>query len=101
MKISGNTPFDPPASSTPATTTPKAAPEPAQSALTKASSAGVEVVISSGTRALGKEGSSQPADVDTKKVAAMKAAIADGSFTVNAEAIADKMLADTQDLLKA
>lgn len=35
---------------------------------------------------------------DSKKVEALKAAIADGSFKVNAAAVADKMIAEAKDL---
>ena len=38
---------------------------------------------------------------NAEKVEAMKAAIADGSFKVNAEAIADKMLANAAEMLSA
>ena len=39
--------------------------------------------------------------VDTGKVEAMKSAIANGSFTINAEAIADKLIANAREMLTA
>jgi negative regulator of flagellin synthesis FlgM len=38
-------------------------------------------------------------DFDAKKVAEVKAAIAEGRFKVNAEAVADKLMASVADLL--
>ncbi len=62
-------------------------------------SAGVAVTVSTAARALEKPDPNETADVDTAKVAAVKAAIEDGSYTVNAEAIADKLLANAQEML--
>ena len=39
--------------------------------------------------------------VDTGKVEAMKAAIANGSFAINAEAIADKLISNAREMLTA
>jgi negative regulator of flagellin synthesis FlgM len=38
---------------------------------------------------------------NSEKVAAMKAAIADGSFKVNPEAVADKMLSNAAEMLSS
>jgi negative regulator of flagellin synthesis FlgM len=64
--------------------------------------AGVQVSLSSSaTQALSAAGSAGGSEVfNTEKVEAMKAAIADGSFQVNAEAIADKMLANAAEMLQ-
>jgi negative regulator of flagellin synthesis FlgM len=60
--------------------------------------AGVTVTLSSSaTQALSGSGNSDVFNAD--KVEAMKAAIADGSFKVNAEAIADKMLSNAAEML--
>ena len=98
MKVSGHTTPDLLASKTPSTNTPKAPAEAAQTATSAASNAGVAVVITSTARALGKD---QPSEVDAKKVATMKAAIANGSFSPNAEAIADKLLSNAKEMLAA
>lgn len=63
-------------------------------------SAGVAVTMSNMARGLEKAAKGDASsDIDTKKVAAVKASIEDGSFTVNAEAIADKLLANTKEML--
>jgi len=98
MKVSGHTTPDLLASKTPSTNTPKAQADAAQAATSAPTNTGVAVTITSNARALGKD---QPAVVDAKKVAAMKAAIADGSFSPDAEAIADKLLSNARDMLAA
>jgi len=61
---------------------------------------GVTVSLSSSTaQALSASGSGGSEVFNTEKVAAMKAAIANGSFQVNAEAIADKMLSNAAEML--
>jgi negative regulator of flagellin synthesis FlgM len=61
---------------------------------------GVTVTLSSSaTQALSGSGNSDVFNAD--KVEAMKAAIADGSFKVNAEAIADKMLSNAAEMLNS
>jgi negative regulator of flagellin synthesis FlgM len=77
----------------------KASLEPAASAKSSAASASVSVSVSNLARALEKPDLSQVADVDSAKVAAVKAAIEDGSYEVNAEAIADKLLSNAQEML--
>lgn len=62
-------------------------------------SAGVAVTVSTAARALEKPERNDGADVDTAKVASVRAAIQDGSYTVNAEAIADKLLSNAQEML--
>jgi negative regulator of flagellin synthesis FlgM len=96
MKVTGYTPSDIPAPKTPP---PKADANAAQTATSAASDPGVAVVITSTARSLGKDAVNASSLIDSKKVDAMKAAIADGSFTVNPEAIADKMLSNAQEFL--
>lgn len=45
-------------------------------------------------------GAGSSADFDAAKVDAIKQAIRDGKFTVNAEMIADRLIADARDLMK-
>lgn len=64
--------------------------------------AGVTVTLSSSaSQAISGAGGSGNDVFNADKVEAMKAAIADGSFKVNAEAIADKMLANAAEMLSA
>ncbi len=63
-------------------------------------SAGVSVTVSTQVRGLEQAKQSDSADIDTQNVAAVNAAIDDGSYVVNAEAIADKLLASTQETLQ-
>ena len=87
-----------------ATTKEKAASAVANSASgtaqSKASSSSVSVSVSGLAKTLAKPEISTAADIDTDKVAAVKAAIEDGSYTVNAEAIADKLLSNAQEMLR-
>ena len=78
----------------------EAAPAGGLAAATAQPQAGVTVTLSpTASQALAGGGSS---DVfNAEKVEAMKQAIADGSFKVNAEAIADKMLANAAEMLSA
>ena len=60
--------------------------------------AGVPVTMSNGARSLDANAKTQ-GDVDMAKVRAMREAIANGTFSVNAGAIADKLLADASELI--
>ncbi len=64
-----------------------------------ARSPGVAVTVSTLARGLEKTGRSEGASIDTQKVATVKAAIQDGSYVVNPEVIADKLLANAQEML--
>ena len=74
------------ASTSGAASTPSAAP-----------SAGVPVTVSN--QALAMEQSKGP-DIDMAKVASVRTAIANGTFKVNPEAIADKLIANAREMLK-
>ncbi|BEU98006.1 flagellar biosynthesis anti-sigma factor FlgM [Acidovorax sp. DW039] len=62
-----------------------------------ASAAGVPVTVSSSARALEQPGRSS-SDFDAKRVSEVRAAISNGTFSVDAEAIADKLLSNAQEL---
>lgn len=67
---------------------------------TPKSQPGVTVSLSASTsQALSSTGSGGSEVFNTEKVEAMKAAIANGNFQVNAEAIADKMLSNAAEML--
>jgi negative regulator of flagellin synthesis FlgM len=83
---------------------PSAGPEAAAAAgaAAKPQAAGVTVTLSSSaTQAMSGAGGSSSDVFNTEKVEAMKSAIADGSFKVNAEAIADKMLSNAAEMLSS
>ena len=63
-----------------------------------ASTAGVPVTVSSAARALDQT-SRASGDFDSGKVDAVRMAIEKGTFSVSAEAIADKMLSNAQEIL--
>jgi negative regulator of flagellin synthesis FlgM len=60
--------------------------------------ASTKVELSPAASLLAAEGNT--ADFDAEKVSRIAQAIRDGKFEVNAEAVADKLLAHTRDLLK-
>lgn len=71
----------------------------AATAANNAGSAGVSVTVSTSVRALEQANRGEAADVDTEKVKAVRTAIENGTFAVNPEAIADKLLANAQEML--
>lgn len=62
-------------------------------------SAGVAVTVSTLARTLEAASANEAADVDTAKVDAVRTAIQQGTYVVNPEAIADKLLANAQEML--
>lgn len=62
-------------------------------------SAGVAVTVSTLARSMEFSSSGDAPDVDMEKVNAVREAIAQGTFKVNAEAIADKLLSNAQEML--
>ena len=68
-------------------------------ATAQAASAGVAVTVSSMARTLEASKRSEAADVDMEKVKAVRAAIDQGTYKVNPEAIADKLISSAQEIL--
>ncbi len=64
-----------------------------------ANPSGVAVTVSTAARSLDQVVKSSTAEVDMEKVNAVRSAIEQGTFKVNAEAIADKLLANAQEML--
>ena len=62
-------------------------------------SAGVAVTVSNLARGLEKTGRGDSAVVDSQKVANIRSAIQQGTYVVNPEAIADKLLSNAQEML--
>ncbi|MEG1055446.1 MAG: flagellar biosynthesis anti-sigma factor FlgM [Janthinobacterium sp.] len=79
-------------------TTGPAAEEAAKSTQVATSSAGVPVSFSNSAKALDPSARATT-EFDADRVQAMRDAIANGTFSVSAEAIADKLLANTGEIL--
>ncbi|MDD5478618.1 flagellar biosynthesis anti-sigma factor FlgM [Rhodoferax sp.] len=81
----------------------KTAPTASTTAKTSASkstqSAGVAVTMSSMAKSLEAATKGQAPEVDMAKVNAVRSAIAQGTYVVNPEAIADKLLSNAQEML--
>lgn len=103
MKISQPSEKPVPLSSSTAATAAKNGPTASALAKTTAfqgpQSAGVAVTVSTLARSLEASSQGETPDVDTAKVNAVRASIAQGTFKVNAEAIADKLLSNAQEML--
>jgi negative regulator of flagellin synthesis FlgM len=78
--------------------TPPSAAEGAAKDAAAVSTAGVPVTVSTAARALDQTARST-ADFDAGKVKAVREAIDKGTFSVDAEVIADKMLSNAQEIL--
>jgi negative regulator of flagellin synthesis FlgM len=65
-----------------------------------AQSAGVAVTVSPLARSLEVAEGTATSEVDTAKVAAVRTAISQGTYVVNPEAIADKLLSNAQEMLQ-
>ncbi len=101
MKI-GQSPESSPGVNAPATKRPGQEMEAATQAKTAASTpaAGASVSVSALARTMEASRRGDLADIDQTKVDEVKAAIADGTYKVDAEAIADKLLANAQEMLQ-
>ena len=102
MKISSHSEI-PSSSSTVSQTSPSNAQKVSQGAAEQAkstgNSAGVSVSVSTLARSLEKPESTTSSVFDSAKVNAVKAAIQNGTYKVNPEAIADKLLSNAQEML--
>jgi negative regulator of flagellin synthesis FlgM len=78
---------------------PPAAASATATATKSAQSAGVAVTVSTLARTLGAAKNDEAADVDMAKVNAVRTAIEQGTYVVNPEVIADKLLANAQEML--
>jgi negative regulator of flagellin synthesis FlgM len=65
-----------------------------------ATTAGVAVTVSPMARTLEASKRSEAVDIDMEKVKAVRGAINQGTYKVNPEAIADKLLSSAQEILK-
>lgn len=90
-------------SETPLAVTPPATPKTGQgtaaTATRDAQTAGVAVTMSTRARAMEQASKSETDQVDAQKVQAVRTAIAQGTYVVNPEAIADKLLANAKEML--
>jgi negative regulator of flagellin synthesis FlgM len=78
----------------------KSVQEPGAKAIKDANSSGVAVTVSNLARSLEAANKGESADVDTDKVNAIRSKIEQGTYTVNAKAIADKLLSNAQEFLE-
>ena len=103
MKISQPSDHPVAASTTAASSAAKSGPAASTLAKTTASkstqSAGVAVSVSTLARSMEASNRGEAPDVDMEKVNAVRASIAQGTYKVNAEAIADKLLSNAQEML--
>ena len=99
MKIghSADKPLPAPAVGTPAAPADAAKSAPVHAAAASSVDASATVALSSTASTLLSAGAASEFDAD--KVARIAAQVADGSFKVNPEAIADKLIANAQELL--
>lgn len=77
----------------------KASPQAADAVRNERKTPGVDVKVSSLVRGLDMAAAAEP-QVDTEKVNAIRQAIADKTYAVNPEAIADKLLANAREMLQ-
>ncbi|MDQ5896178.1 MAG: flagellar biosynthesis anti-sigma factor FlgM [Pseudomonadota bacterium] len=101
LNTSATTPVTPAASQArPETSAPREATPPAPSAgLPDGAADSTSVQMSETSATLREGGTADASEFDTEKVQRMRLAISSGVYRVNAEAIADKLLANAQDLL--
>ena len=99
MKIGQQPDFQPTGPQALAPASAKAGQSQVESAKGGATAPGVGVTVSELARTMEQTGLSSDADVDLEKVNAMRQAIEQNTYRVNPEAIADKLLANAQEML--
>jgi negative regulator of flagellin synthesis FlgM len=77
----------------------KTAPETAAATRKETKTPGVDVKVSSLARGLDKAAAAEP-EVDIEKVNTIRQAIADKTYNVNPQAIAEKLLANAREMLQ-
>ena len=77
----------------------KAVQEPDAKAIKDANSSGIAVTVSNLARSLEAANKGEPADLDAEKVNAIRSKIEQGTYTVNAQAIANKLLSNAQEFI--
>ena len=77
----------------------KVSPEADNAVRNERTTPGVDVKVSPLARGLDKAGAAEP-DVDVEKVNAVRKAIADKTYSVNPEAIAEKLLSSAREMLQ-
>jgi negative regulator of flagellin synthesis FlgM len=98
MKI-GQTPSSPPAGGNVGLPKPGQGTSPVVATGIPATSKGVPVTVSSLAQSV-RSAASADADIDTNKVESVRSAISNGTYKVNAEAIADKLLSNAKEVFK-
>jgi len=99
MKIGLNSELPASVSQTTPANVQKTAQGAAETAKSAGTSAGVSVSVSTLARSLDKPEVTTSGVFDTAKVNAVKTAIQNGTYKVNPEAIADKLLSNAQEML--
>jgi negative regulator of flagellin synthesis FlgM len=99
MKIGQPSDTSVPVNSTAANAPAKGGQSASSTASAQAPLAGVAVTVSPMARTLEASKRSEAADVDMEKVKSVRAAIEQGTYKVNPEAIADKLISSAQEIL--
>lgn len=83
----------------PATKKPEQGTSPAPANTSAPATSGVAVTVSKLARTLGQTGPEVDPDIDAQRVAQVKSAIDQGTYKVNPQVIADRLLTNAQEML--